>query len=132
MRLIKIQKVIFLNIIFLWTLSTSASTSMLFYHSEHTYVSSYHPDNYFADEYVGTASVRGTDRVVRNQETYGFAWTRITYDVQGEVSSKTAISGSNTDNVTRKVTLTVYDKWNFGTKTKAYYSVGYRWYSSNF
>ncbi|MCM3741607.1 hypothetical protein M3210_15240 [Oceanobacillus luteolus] len=122
--------VLSLCLLALFVTSVSASTTTLWRHSSNTYVTSYHPDNYFSDYYKGTASVIGTDRISQGNHTYSFAWTRITYDVQGDVSSKTANSRSSTDNVRRSTILEVYDKWNNGSKTKAYYNYGLRLYGS--
>lgn len=85
-----------------------------------TYVTSEHGDDYFADTYYGTASVRGADRVKINHMVYYYEWTRIVYDVQGDIYSTTAHSygKDNTNQVIR--TITVKDKWNFGPKTRVY------------
>lgn len=91
--------------------------------SDATYVSTYHPDNYFADTYDGTASVRGTDRGYSRKGNKGYyKWTRITYDVQGTKSSVTAYSGGKNNSSVVVKKITVKDKWNFGPKTKAYYN----------
>lgn len=111
----------------LFTITVNANTTTLWRHSPYTYVTSYHPSGYFSDYYKGVASVKGTDRVVKNNKIYGFAWTQIIYDVQGRVSSKTAASTNNSDSVQRKVILEEYDEWNAGTETNAYYDYGLRW-----
>lgn len=87
-----------------------------------TYVTTEHGDGYFADKYYGTASVRGADRVIIQGRNRYFIWTRITYDVQGDIYSVTAYSGSknNTKQVVKHIT--VPDKWNLGKKTRAYYN----------
>lgn len=90
--------------------------------SDGTYVSTEH-GGFFADTYYGTASVRGTDRTYNSQ--YGnrayFLWTKITYDVQGDITSTTAYSGgpNNSSDVVKKITAK--DKWNDEKKTIAYY-----------
>lgn len=104
----------------------NGKTTTLWRHSSYTYVTSYHPANYFSDYYKGIASVRGLDRIARGNRYYGMAWTRITYDIQGNVSSKTAKSTSNSDKTRRQVVLEAYDKWNVGSKTKALYNYGTR------
>lgn len=82
-------------------------------------MTSEHGDNYFADTYYGTASVRGADRVKINHMIYYYNWTRIVYNVQGDIYSTTAPSygKDNPNQVIR--TITVKDKWNFGSKTTA-------------
>lgn len=85
-----------------------------------TYVTSEHADDYLADTYYGTASVRGADRVKKNNMIYYYNWTRIVYDVQGEIYSTTAPSyGKDHPNQVIR-TITVKDKWNDGPKTIAY------------
>lgn len=87
-----------------------------------TYVTSEHGDGYFAYKYYGTASVRGADRAIYRGRNCYFIWTRITYDVQGDISSATAKSRSknNTKQVVEHVTA--YDKLNNGKKTRALYN----------
>lgn len=107
----------------LTTSSIFAGTTYLWRHSADIYVSSYHPDSYFADTYTGVASVKGTDCTLNsdNRNAY-FKWVKISYDVQGDIYQKTAFyQGKNSSKVV-KVTLIVKDKWNLGPKTKAYYS----------
>ncbi len=132
MKVKTLTKLIVLSILSLmiFTTSVSAATTTLFRHSASTYVTSYHPDDYFSDYYKGIASVRGADRTVSGSATYSFAWTRITYDVQGSVSSETAYSSSSTDSTTRKKTLEVYDQWDTGSETRAYYNYGLRYVSN--
>lgn len=91
--------------------------------SSGTYVSTYHPDYYFADTYDGTASVRGTDRGYDSKTGYGsyYVWTQITYDVQGTIYKARAYSKGKNDSVARVKTVRAYDKWNNGEKTRAYY-----------
>ncbi|MFM1538402.1 hypothetical protein [Helcococcus bovis] len=95
---------------------------MLWKATSTTYVKSEHPDGYFSDTYYGTASVRGADRVKRNNMIYYYDWTQITYDVQGDIYKTRADSyGKNNPNqIIREIT--VKDKWNLGPKTKVYYN----------
>lgn len=90
-----------------------------------------HADNYWADQYTGVASVRGRDRRYDPKfGMYSFAWTRITYNVQGSYTSVTAYSRGNYDRTKRVKRVTVRDRWNFEPKTKAYYNFSLRWVSS--
>lgn len=109
----------------LTTSSIFAGTTYLWKHSADTYVSSYHPDNYFADSYKGVASVKGTDRTLNSdgRNAY-FKWVKISYDVQGEISERIAYSQGKNSSKVVKETITVKDKWNAGPKTRAYYSYG--------
>lgn len=103
--------------------SSYAKREYLWKATNTTYVETSHPDNYFADEYVGYASVRGADRVMYGGKNYYFKWTKITYDVQGDKISRTSYSEGKNDTSQRIVRLDATDKWNLNpTKTKAYYS----------
>lgn len=58
-----------------------------------TWVSTEHGDSYWADTYYGEASIKGTDRGYSNRgELICYTWTKITYDVQGDLSYKIAYS----------------------------------------
>ncbi|MET3617894.1 hypothetical protein ABID14_001529 [Peptoniphilus olsenii] len=71
-----------------------ASVNTLWRASDYTFVKSEHGDNFLADTYIGTASVRGRDRGVSSDgRNIYYTWTRITYDVQGDIQSATAESG---------------------------------------
>lgn len=113
-----------LGVVISLVLSTQsfAAVKTLWRATKTTYVNTEHGDGYFADKYYGTASVRGADRVILQGRNRYFIWTRITYDVQGDISSATAKSGSknNTNQVVKHVTA--YDKWNIGPKTRALYN----------
>lgn len=54
-------------------------------------------------------------------------WCRITYDVQGEISSKQVDSYGKDNQSTYKSSITVQDPWNIGSKTKVFgnYGTGY-------
>lgn len=109
----------------LTTSSIFAGTTYLWKHSAYTYVSSYHPDNYWADTYTGVASVKGTDRTLNSDSRNAyFKWVKISYDVQGDIYQKTAFSQGKNSSKVVKVTLIAKDKWNDGPKTRAYYSYG--------
>lgn len=113
--------------------TVNASVTTLFKFSSGTFVTSEHADNYFADTYIGTAAVRGTDKIYNGSYhppgIYYFTWTRVTYNVQGDFSSTTAYSSGPTDNVSRKSQITVKDKWNFGSKTEVYWNRGLKYLS---
>jgi hypothetical protein len=128
MKVTVLLKTIVCSICFLmlFSVTVSAKTTTLWRHSKYTYVTSYHPDDYLSDYYKGTASVKGTDRLSQGNYTYSFAWTQITYDVQGDIRSKKAVSQSSFDNVQRKAILEARDKWNNGPKTKALYNYSLR------
>lgn len=102
-----------------------ASWHTLWTHSPYTKVYYYHQDG-LHDEYVGYASVRGVDRVKTNGEWHYFAWTRITFNMQGEYSATTSYSHGSEDHETRVSKVIAYDKWNDGSKTIALYN-----YSTN-
>lgn len=109
-------KIVINSIMFvmLFSVVANAKTTTLFKHSDNTYVTSSHPDDYFADTYKGVASVIGTDRKSVGDKTYSFAWTEITYDVQGSIFSERAHSEGHYDKKTKTKTLNVKDKWNNG------------------
>ena len=100
-----------------------ASVATLWRATNTTYVTSEHDDNFWADTYYGEASVRGADRGLNsdNRNVY-YKWTKITYDVQGEIYSKTAYSNGKYDTNQVIERITVKDKQNIGPKTKAYYN----------
>lgn len=101
-----------------------AGFQYLWWVSSGTYVSTYHADNYWADTYYGTASVRGTDRTYDYKKGYKsyYVWTKITYDVQGDIYYAKAYSRGKKDSVARVDKVTAYDKWNDGEKTRALYN----------
>lgn len=90
-----------------------------------TYVKSNHADNYTADIYYGEVSVRGADRFTIGKEICYPKWTRITYDVQGKITTLQTDSSGMNDSVTRKKNVTVRDDWNNGPKTQVYGNYGY-------
>ncbi len=121
----KISKVLLLAFIFsiAFTAITFAKVTTLWRISDETYITSEHGDEWWADTYYGVVSVRGTDRFWQDGKNRYVVWARLTYDVQGKKSSITAYSkGKNNPEIVVKK-ITVKDKWNFGTKTKAMYSV---------
>lgn len=114
-----ISKILFIAVL-ASGMNAFAGTITLDSWSSKTYVSSYHPDNYFADTYVGTVSICGTDR-----KSNGGGWlypheSKVTYDVQGDVRTCSVYSNSDTDNTTRTNSITVKDEWDAGPKTQVY------------
>lgn len=98
--------------------------------SSGTYVSTYHPDYYFADTYDGTASVRGTDRGYDSKTGYKsyYTWTQITYLVPGYKPYRVrAYSGGKNDSVARVKKIKVRDSLLPGKKTRALYNYGTAW-----
>lgn len=91
--------------------------------SSRTYVENYH-EGRLSDTYVGTVSVYGADWIDIGGK-FGYpTYSRITYDVQGDVSSKQVNSTGPNDAKQRIAKITVKDKWNFGSKTTCKYSFG--------
>ncbi|MDD2213645.1 MAG: hypothetical protein PHR21_03780 [Oscillospiraceae bacterium] len=89
--------------------------------SNNTYVQSYHSDNYFADTYTGTVSVRGADRKLDGSSYVYPAESRITYDVQGDRTVATISPSSDIDTNTKSKSIEVKDKWNLSSdKTQVY------------
>lgn len=89
------------------------------------YVATEHADNFLADTYYGTASVRGADRGVNaDGRVVWYKWTQIAYDVQGNVYKKRAESYRKDNTYTVVEKLTVKDKWNNGPKTLAKWNYG--------
>lgn len=105
-------------------ISISAKVSEIARVSNDTYVISEHADNYLADKYYGTVSVKGKDRFYNGTYTAYPTFSRITYDVQGTIYQKQVNSNSKTDATVRKGEITVQDKWNIGSKTKVYGNIG--------
>lgn len=120
-----IKKIIYsMCFLMLFSVTASAGTVDLWRHSASTFVSSYHGDDFWADTYVGTASVKGADRIRGGDGIYGFSWTEFTYDVQGDITNGRAYSWGINDTTPRSVSKEVPDKWNDGTKTRVYYDYG--------
>ena len=120
----KIRILSFLFVVAMLITSTVAygATEFLWKSTNTTYVKTTHGDNYFADTYNGEASVRGKDRDLINGRNVYFKWTKITYDVQGTQTSGTAYSNGKNDARQVRKSITAKDKWNNGSKTKAYYN----------
>lgn len=117
--------VFLLVLILMLSLTTTAfgSIKTLWKVTSNTYVSSEHGDNFFADTYYGIAAVRGTDRSLNSSyRNVYYKWTKITYDVQGDIYSTTAYSANKNDSTKVVENITVKDKWNFGPQTKVYYN----------
>lgn len=128
MKVKKLSKAIVCSMCLLMLLPVQANASYLWKHSSSTYVESVHI-GYWSDEYTGTTSVKGTDRLGKSDGTWSFAWTKITYDVQGDVTTWTSNSTSSNDSVRRYKTQIVYDKWNNSSKTTVNYNYGLRYVS---
>lgn len=97
----------------------SAKVTVLDWWSSNTYVTSEHGDSYWADTYTGTVSIKGTDRKYNGSRYLYPVFSRITYNVQGDITKKQVNSRGGDDNVRKIATVIVKDKWNFGAKTKA-------------
>ena len=109
-------------------LSTSVSyakVTRLWTGSDASYVESEHGDSFWADTYYGTVSVRGSDRVINKGRYCYFSEVRLTYNVQGKISSVSVRPISKNSNKQVVKHITVKDKWNTGPKTTAKYSVSY-------
>lgn len=109
----------------------SASVSTLFRLTEDTYATSEHADDFFADEYIGRVSVRGKDRFYTGLYTAYPTYSKVTYDVQGDISSKQVDSTGKNDDKVRTGSITVKDKWNLGSKTKVYGNYGSGYFSDD-
>lgn len=109
-----------------------AKTTTLFKLTANTYATSYHGDNFFDDTYVGKVSVRGLDRFYTGSGGYIAypTYSRVTYDVQGNISQKQVNPNGKTDSNIRTASITVKDKWNIGSKTKVYGKYGEGWVSN--
>lgn len=87
-------------------------------YTENKLISSEHAGG-LSDTYYGKVSIYGKDR-----KQVGIVWKyphccRITYDVQGEITTARIFSNGEKDGVVRTKEVTVKDKWNFGSKTTA-------------
>ncbi len=99
-----------------------AAVTVLWQISDTTYATSEHGDSYWADTYYGEVSVRGADRFIGSDGRNRYVrWVKITYDVQGKMSSAISYSRGKFDEVQRKEQITVKDVWNNGPVTKVYY-----------
>lgn len=131
MNKIKCIKTTIVSLLLLGSISgISAKVSDLARVSKDTYVTSEHGDNYFADTYYGTVSVKGKDRFFNGTYTAYPTFSRITYDVQGTTYQKQVNSTGKTDATVRTGKITVKDKWNIGSKTKVYGNIGAGFYSN--
>ena len=97
--------------------SALAAPKYLVKFSSNTYATS---DHINIDTYVGVASVYGLDRRLTDNVWHYPAITRVTYNVQGNISRAEAYATGNTDSVGRKKSITVKDIWNYGPVTEAY------------
>ncbi|MDO5716300.1 MAG: hypothetical protein Q4Q17_00730 [Tissierellia bacterium] len=122
MKNCKLTMVLTLALVLILTTTAFAKVTILWRASDYTYVSSEHKDG-LSFPYYGVASVKGTDRGV---DDYGqliyYSSTKITYDVQGDISFARARSKNEHDSRQVIKELTAYDKPNNGPKTRAYYS----------
>ena len=128
MKLQKVKKVFSATALglILFTNGSTSNAETLWRASNQTYVKSYHPSEYFADKYYGEASVKGSDRTFTPTVAYYYLWTRISYDVQGDIKRAYAYSQGPNSNFQDKANITVKDKWNLGPKTKSYYAYSRR------
>ncbi len=108
-----------LAILSLGTHYLQAKTTWIHKLSSYTYVKSYHPDNFFADTYTGTLSIKGSERYGDRRSEYPYS-ARITYDVQGSITRGFLYSEGERDTKVRTKVVTVKDKWNLGPKTKVF------------
>lgn len=119
----KKRNVIGLSIMLICSFSMAAMASNIWRLSSKTYVENYHEGG-LSDTYVGTVSVYGADWIDIGGK-FGYpTYSRITYNVQGDVSSKQVNSTGPDDGKQRVSKITVKDKWNFGAKTTCNYSFG--------
>lgn len=91
----------------------------LFTWAPNTYVDSSHPT---IDRYDGVVSVKGTDWAASNGYFRYPCWTRLTYNVQGQVTVLEVKSLGQSDANARVQKKSVYDQWNFGSETTAQYN----------
>lgn len=111
--------------LFLVPWAIKAKTTTLVYLTPNTYVTSTHPDNYSADKYTGYLSIRGADRFVYGNIVAYPTWVRITYNVQGKITTKQVNSSGPYDATVRTGSVVVNDYWNIGPKTQVYGNFGY-------
>lgn len=79
---------------------------------------SYHLDDFFADTYTGTISVRGIDRKIRGASSCVYSKEAvIVYNVQGDVKRYVVSSDGDRDQQTHSRKVTVKDQWNFSPVT---------------
>lgn len=100
------------------SMTAFAKTTILDSISDKTFISSEHSGGLSAT-YHGKVSIYGKDR-----KQVGIVWKyphccRITYDVQGDITTESILSKGEKDGVVRTKEVTVKDKWNFGSKTTA-------------
>lgn len=105
------------------TMTALAGTTWWGY-TEYTYVSTYHSDFYLSDTYTGTVSVRGADWIGELPNFHWPMYSRIKYDVQGNIFTTEVNSKNERDEVQRMDTITVKDIWNFGSATTCTYKIG--------
>lgn len=89
--------------------------------SSNTYVYSDHPSIFY---YLGTVSVRGSDRKLLGSIWHYPAYSKITYDFQGEPYVKSVSSQGESDTSVRTNTIRVDDSLSFGEKTQVYGKIG--------
>lgn len=102
---------------------STSNAETLWKATNYTYVKSYHPSEWYADKYYGEASVKGSDRTRTTNAYYYYLWTRISYDVQGNIRRAYAYSQGPNSNFQAKTNIVAKDLWNLSpVKTKAYYA----------
>lgn len=124
-----LKKIIFLcSLLFVSVFFIKVDAEMLKQYTNDTFVNNIHSGG-LSDVYIGEVSVRGADWISENGYSYWPKSSKITYDVQGTISSRIVVAASSSEISTRYSTITVYDNWNFGPKTHAYYDIplGIRW-----
>lgn len=80
--------------------------------SDRTYVHNEH-EGFWSDTYIGTVSVYGKDVLVEGQYFYYPNFSRITYDVQGDISREQVDSYGENDSIQRtsQITVTISGIW---------------------
>lgn len=116
----KILKVSLLSSIFVFFFVMTVNASNYWHYTNYNYAYNVH-DGILEDKYVGTVSVKGSDRLVSGQYVYANTKSAMTYNVQGTVTNLSISATSVNDSVQRKQSKTVRDIWNFGPKTTVNY-----------
>lgn len=106
-------------------LEINAKYEILWQGAPNCFVATEHGDEWYADKYYGTASVRGADRGINEDgRVVWFLWTQISYNVQGDVTVARAEASNKYNEHTVVKKVTVDDKWNFGEESTVHWNYG--------
>ena len=106
------------------SLQNVSASQYLFYHSKDTFVKNAEIIQYI---YIGTNSVKGTDRIRVNSETHYFSYVGITYKVAGKTTTGGIKSNGPNDSTRRERIISTRDEMGIFDQPSEYF-YNYRTY----